>query len=184
MKLKRSVLVGALSLSMLLSACGNQNTNDNNGSNAESNDTAVTESVESTETTEEANKTNEMQYISVEDTKEKVEANDEEYVFLDVRKAEDYQAGHVKNFINADLDKAKDGDIEDGKTNIKEALAGEPTNDKKYVLLCYSGKSYAQAGTDILINEFKIDPSNVYTIEGGMKAWEAAGDDYTALIEK
>ena len=37
--------------------------------------------------------------------------------------------------------------------------------------MCYSGAGYAQVGTDLLINEMGVNPENIYTVEGGMKAW-------------
>ena len=41
---------------------------------------------------------------------------------------------------------------------------------KTLVLVCYSGASYAQAGTNIL-SEMGADMDSVKTLEGGMKAW-------------
>ena len=129
---------------------------------------------------------NEMNYISVEDTKEALDANDEDYVFLDVRTAEKFEEGHIDGFVSADMDGAnKKGDFEDGKAKMEEALGTDkPASDKKYVLLCNTGKSYAQAGTDVLIDEMGVSPESIFTIEGGMEAWQNAGDDYKALIVK
>ena len=44
------------------------------------------------------------------------------------------------------------------------------------ILVCYSGKRYAQAGTNIL-SVTGYDMSKVYTLEGGFKAWSAAYPD-------
>ena len=67
---------------------------------------------------------------------------------------------------------------------MTEALGTDaPSSDKKYVLLCYSGKSYAQAGTDVLVDELGVDAGSIYTLEGGMEAWNNAGDEYKALVK-
>lgn len=131
---------------------------------------------------------NEMQYIAVEDVKGLVEEGSSEYIILDVRKVEDYDTSHIRGSISADQDAAnKGGDDAKGIENLKEALSGatgsETGNpDDKYVLVCYSGKSYAQKGTDLMI-EMGIPKDKIYTLEGGMKAWEEAGDDYTGLLD-
>lgn len=128
---------------------------------------------------------NEMQYMTAEETKKALESGSDEYIFLDVRQAESYEEGHVDGFTLADMHEAnKNGNKEDGKAKMIEALGTEtPASDKKYVLLCYSGKSYAQAGTDVLVDELKVDPGSIYTLEGGMEAWMNAGDDYKALVK-
>lgn len=129
------------------------------------------------ETPAEETETHAMSYISAEDTKAIVDGgNEKDYVLLDVRKAEDFDAGHTDNFSSADLDKAKEGDAADGKANLEKAIdeqtGGEGIGDKEVLLMCYSGKSYAQAGTDLLINELGVNPDQIKTIEGGMKAYE------------
>ena len=96
-------------------------------------------------------------------------------VFLDVRKADDYKAGHIIGAINADMDKAKDGDTTDGLVTMSKVLSDNKITDKKLVLVCYSGKKYAQAATNSL-NALGYDMSKVVTLEGGMKAWTEAGN--------
>lgn len=130
---------------------------------------------------------NPMQYIGVEDLKESIESGTNEYIILDVRKVEDYNTSHIIGAYLADQDAAKNGDHEDGIANLKaalqEATGSETGNDgEKYALVCYSGKSYAQKATDLMI-EMGISADQIFTLEGGMKAWEEGGDDYKALLE-
>lgn len=105
----------------------------------------------------------------------KSEVGSSDVVFLDVRKADDYKAGHIEGAINADMDKAKDGDTTDGLVTMSKALSNNKITDKKLVLVCYSGKKYAQAATNSL-NALGYDMSKVVTLEGGMKAWTEAGN--------
>lgn len=100
-----------------------------------------------------------------------------DYVFIDLRKADDYKAGHIKGSIAADMDACKGGDFQNGVDTMKEALkdatGSESGADKKLVLICYSGKTYAQAGTNVL-SAIGANMDNVFTLEGGMKAWTGA----------
>lgn len=118
-----------------------------------------------------------MSYISIEDAKAALDANDDSYVFVDVRKAEDYSAAHIPTSISADMDAAKDGDTESGKEALTTALTSATGDsvgaDKKLVLICYSGKAYAQATTNIL-SDMGATMGNVFTLEGGMTAWSEA----------
>ncbi|MDO5690270.1 MAG: rhodanese-like domain-containing protein [Tissierellia bacterium] len=149
----------------------------------------ATETAETTEaaTTEAAAATNEMKYVTPEDLKADIEGNTGEYVVLDVRKIADYDTAHIDGSISADLDAAKEGDDEDGKAKLKAALK-EATGDEagkegtKYALVCYSGKSYAQKGTDLLI-DLGVPADSIFTLEGGVKAWEDKGDDYKSLMK-
>lgn len=112
-----------------------------------------------------------MQYISVEDLQRAVESKDKDIVTLDVRQTKDFEKAHIINAIGANLHKAnKEGDIEDGKQQLESALENvEQDEHTKYYLVCYSGVSYAQAATNIMINELGISPEQVYTVKGGMK---------------
>lgn len=98
-------------------------------------------------------------------------------MFIDLRKADDYKAGHIKGSIAADMDACKGGDFQNCVDTMKEALkdatGSENGADKKLVLICYSGKSYAQAGTNVL-SAIGANMDNVFTLEGGMKAWAGA----------
>lgn len=108
-----------------------------------------------------------MQYMTPDDAQ--ADLGNADYIYLDLRKAEDYQKGHIEGAINADMDKAKDGDFASGVENMEKALNG--ADGKDLVLICYSGKRYAQAGTNVL-SALGYDMSKVYTLEGGMKAWK------------
>ena len=105
----------------------------------------------------------------------KDEVGKDDVVFLDVRKAEDYKAGHIIGAVNADMDKAKDGDNENGKSTMEAAIKDNNLKSQKLVLVCYSGKKYAQAGTNIL-SALGYDMSKVVTLQGGMKAWTEGGN--------
>ena len=113
----------------------------------------------------------EMQYITPADALEVIE--NEEYVFFDVRKAEDYAAGHIPGALGYDMDAAKEGNFQAGVTTMTPALRGL---DKQIILVCYSGKRYAQATTNVL-SALGYDMSKVYTLEGGFTAWSETYPD-------
>lgn len=98
-------------------------------------------------------------------------------MFIDLRKADDYKVGHIKGAIAADMDACKGGDFQNGvdtmKAALKDATGSESGADKKLVLICYSGKTYAQAGTNVL-SVIGANMDDVFTLEGGMKAWTGA----------
>lgn len=131
---------------------------------------------------------NPMEYVGIEDLKGSIESGSDEYVILDVRKVEDFNTSHIVGSYDADVDAAnKGGDDESGTANLKAALqkaTGSETGNpgEKYALVCYSGKSYAQKATDLMI-EMGMSADQIYTLEGGMTAWEEGGDDYKALLE-
>ncbi len=106
-----------------------------------------------------------MQYITVEDAAAVV--GTEDYVFFDVRKAEDYTAGHIPGAVSQDMDAAKNGDFNAGVGVMKMATRDLDAN---IVVICYSGKSYAQATTNVL-SALGYDMTKVYTLEGGFTAW-------------
>lgn len=116
-----------------------------------------------------------MNYIQPDEVE--AQLGNDDYLIVDVRKAADYEAGHIPGAINADMDAAKDGDIESGIENmtaaLQEATGSDTGEGKTLVLVCYSGNRYAQAGTNIL-GALGADMSNVFTLEGGMKAWTGA----------
>lgn len=132
---------------------------------------------------------NKMNYINKDEVKKLVDSDSDEYVLLDVRQAKDYETEHLKGAYLADVHEAnKNGKDEIGtehlKTALKEATGSETGNpDTKYALMCYSGASYAQKATDLLI-DMGVSPDKIYTIEGGMKDWEAGGDEYKGLLTK
>ena len=106
-----------------------------------------------------------MQYITADEAKALV--NSDEYVFFDVRKAADSSANSIVGAQAWDLDAAKEGDAEAGKATMTEATKGL---DKKIIVVCYSGKRYAQATTNALA-AIGYDMSKVYTLEGGFNNW-------------
>ena len=116
----------------------------------------------------------EMQYITPADALEVIES--EEYVFFDVRKAADYAAGHIPGALGYDMDAAKEGNFQAGVTTMTPALRGL---DKNIILVCYSGKRYAQASTNVL-SAMGYDMTKVYTLEGGFTAWS---ETYPETIE-
>ena len=125
-----------------------------------------------------------MQYIKAEELKDLL--NSDEYVIFDVRKAADSSANTIPGAQAWDMDKAKEGDAEAGKATMTEATKGL---DKKIILVCYSGKRYAQASTNALA-AIGYDMSKVYTLEGGFTNWSAtytelttAGEAYVAPTE-
>lgn len=139
--------------------------------------------------TEKAATPNPMVYVGIESIKDSIESGSDEYVILDTRKVEDFNTSHIVGSISADVDAAnKGGDDATGTANIKAALleaTGKEVGNtgEKYALLCYSGKSYAQKATDLML-EMGISADQIYTVEGGMTAWEAGGDDYKGLLEQ
>ena len=106
-----------------------------------------------------------MQYITIEDAKTKLE--DDSYVFFDVRKAADSSAMTIPGAEAWDMDAAKEGDAEAGKATMTEATKDL---DKNIIVVCYSGKRYAQATTNALA-AIGYDMSKVFTLEGGFTAW-------------
>ena len=109
-----------------------------------------------------------MQYMTPAEALELLE--NEEYVFFDVRKAADYATAHIPGALGYDMDAAKEGDFKAGVATMTPALRGL---DKNLILICYSGKRYAQATTNVL-SALGYDMSKVFTLEGGFTAWSEA----------
>ena len=114
-----------------------------------------------------------MQYIKAEDAKELLQSD--EYVFFDIRKAADSSTNSIPGAQAWDMDKAKEGDAEAGKATMTEATRDL---DKKIILVCYSGKRYAQAATNAL-SAIGYDMTKVYTLEGGFTNWSATYPELT-----
>ena len=106
-----------------------------------------------------------MQYITAEEAKELLE--NDAYVFFDVRKAADSSTSTIPGAVAWDMDAAKEGDAEAGKATMTEATKGL---DKNLILVCYSGKRYAQATTNAL-SAIGYDMTKVFTLEGGFNGW-------------
>lgn len=95
------------------------------------------------------------------------------YLVMDVRKAADYEAAHIPGSISVDMDAAKEGDFEAGVAAMTAATEGV---DDTLVLVCYSGKKYAQASTNVLA-AIGYDMTKVYTLEGGFTNWQEVSAD-------
>ena len=201
----KRVLAIALSAAMLVSMMAGCSSNENSTETSTNTTEQTTEAPETTEeeapaeeeaSTDEETSSEivapeadvEMQYITVEDASANLESDD--YTFIDVRKAEDYAASHIPGAISADMDAAKNGDFDAGVATMQEVL--NSGIDNNLVLICYSGKTYAQATTNVL-SALGYDMSKVYTLEGGFTAWtetypdnvesgEAAADTASAEI--
>ena len=179
----KRVLAIALSAAMLVSMMAGCSSNENSTETSTNTTEQTTEAPETTEeeapaeeeaSTDEETSSEivapeadvEMQYITVEDASANLESDD--YTFIDVRKAEDYATSHMPGAISADMDAAKNGDFDAGVATMQEVLNSGVDNN--LVLICYSGKTYAQATTNVL-SALGYDMSKVYTLEGGFTAW-------------
>ena len=162
MKRMFSALLLALSMLLALTACGGQTA-------SEPTPTPSAAAPGSEITAPESDVA--MQYISVEDAANVLD--DESYVFFDVRKAADYDTSHIPGALSYDMDAAKNGDFDAGVATMQEAIDGL---DKNIVVICYSGKTYAQATTNVL-SALGYDMSKVYTLEGGFTAWSETYHD-------
>jgi len=99
---------------------------------------------------------------------------DEGYLVVDVRKAADYETSHIPGAVSADMDAVISGeDVAAGVVTMEAATDGL---DDTLVVICYSGKRYAQATTNTLA-KLGYDMSKVYTLEGGFKGWSETYPD-------
>ena len=114
-----------------------------------------------------------MQYIKADEAKNLLESD--EYVFFDIRKAADSSTNSIPGALAYDMDAAKEGDAEAGKATMTEATKDL---DKKIILVCYSGKRYAQAATNAL-SAIGYDMTKVFTLEGGFTNWSATYPELT-----
>lgn len=97
-----------------------------------------------------------IKQISVEQAKQTSEKADVQ--FIDVRTIEEYKSGHAPKAINLPLDSLEQ--------NISKLDKSKPV-----YLICQTGRR-SQKGAEILQkNGFK----DLYNIEGGTSAWQAAG---------
>ena len=113
----------------------------------------------------------EMKYMTGEELTEVL--GQDGYLVLDVRKAADYETSHIPGAVSADMDAAVNGDTEAGIETMTAATEGV---DDTIVLVCYSGKKYAQASTNAL-SEIGYDMDKVFTLEGGFNGWTEAYPD-------
>jgi phage shock protein E len=82
-------------------------------------------------------------------------------VVLDVRSTKEYQAGHMPSAVNIDVNAL---DFE------KKVKALDP--NKTYLVHCAAGGRSAKACDKLSKLNFK----DLYNLEGGMRAWEKAGN--------
>jgi rhodanese-related sulfurtransferase len=85
-------------------------------------------------------------------------------VLLDVREADEWQAGHAAKAVWIPL-----GEIA---ARADELRATEPTVDRRIVAVCRSGGRSERATRFLLAQGF-----DVVNLAGGMRAWAAAGLD-------
>ena len=116
----------------------------------------------------------EMKYMSVADAHGLL--NTDGYTFVDVRKAADHNTSTVPGAVGIDMDAAKEGDFAAGVTAMKQLTQA---TDDTLIIICYSGKRYAQATTNVLY-ALGYDMSKVYTLEGGFTAWT---ETYASEVE-
>ena len=109
-----------------------------------------------------------MQYMTVAEAHELLNA--EGYIFVDVRKAADHNTSTIPGAIGIDMDAAKEGDFAAGVAAMENLVQ---TANENLVIICYSGKRYAQATTNVL-SALGYDMTKVYTLEGGFTAWSEA----------
>ena len=113
----------------------------------------------------------EMQYMTVEELNDVLGTAG--YVILDVRKAADYETSHIPGAVSADMDAAVNGDTAAGEETMTAATEGL---DDTLVLVCYSGKKYAQASTNALA-QIGYDMEKVFTLQDGFNGWSEAYHD-------
>ena len=159
MKKFLAIVLCIVSILAFMTACGNTQNNSSNSNS--SNDGGITAPASDVE----------MQYMSVENAANVLGTDG--YLFLDVRKAADYDTSHIPGAVSADMDAAKNGDFDAGVATMQAATDGV---DDTLIVICYSGKSYAQATTNVL-SALGYDMSKVYTLEGGFTAWTEAYPD-------
>ena len=111
----------------------------------------------------------EMKYMTADET-EAVLGNTD-YVIVDVRKAADYAEGHIPGSVSVDMDAAVNGD--NAAAAMKAAFDGK---DSTLILVCYSGKKYAQASTNAL-SAIGYDMSKVFTLQDGFNNWKEVKAD-------
>ena len=113
----------------------------------------------------------EMKYMTADET-EAVLGNTD-YVIVDVRKAADYAEGHIPGSVSVDMDAAVNGDTAADEAAMKAAFDGK---DSTLILVCYSGKKYAQASTNAL-SAIGYDMSKVFTLQDGFNNWKEVKAD-------
>lgn len=137
MKLQKLLLWGVVLAGLSLTACGNTATQEQ---------TQTEQTQSATETAAVKEMTGEELDKIVEDNKAK-----ENYLVIDVRSKEEYDAGHVKHAININVDELKD--------NLSRI---EAYKDKDVVTVCNTGKKSKTAADELVAAGF----TNVHNAEG------------------
>jgi len=114
-----------------------------------------------------------MKYMTADET-EAVLGTDG-YTIVDLRKAADYEEAHIPGAISVDMSAAVEGDTAAGEAAMAKAAAGL---DDTLILVCYSGKKYAQAGTNALA-ALGYDMEKVFTLKDGFNGWAENKADLT-----
>jgi thiosulfate/3-mercaptopyruvate sulfurtransferase len=117
--------------------------------------------------------------------------NDGSLKLIDLRKAADFKTAHIPGAVSADVSGAVSGEnAAAAKANVEAAIAGDPA-DQKYVLLCYTGNKYANAGREILLGLGK-ENTNLFILgqddktqgpNGGMAGWNAKGYETVPVVD-
>lgn len=117
----------------------------------------------------------ETKYVSVEDTFNAM--NNDDVVILDVRQNKDYVDAHIPGAVSASCAEHVIGkENKDGSASANlDKIVAKYGKDKKYYLVCYSGKRYAAAATELLAS---VGVTNVYTVTGGMGTWNTKYPNY------
>ena len=106
-----------------------------------------------------------------------VKAAQSDTVILDARKADDYKDAHIEGAVSADVGYYIDNKYsskDEADANVK-TVVDKYGEDKKYIVICYSGNIYAKAATEVLV-ENGVKVSNISILTGGMGAWRSAGE--------
>ncbi|MCL1854539.1 MAG: rhodanese-like domain-containing protein [Clostridia bacterium] len=108
--------------------------------------------------------------LSAETVKTIVDDQDDNYVILSIRRAEDYEAGHIAGAVNIPYGQG-----------MEEALSQLPA-DKTIVVYCYSGQTSSQT-TAVL----RLMGYDAYSMSGGMGNADAGtgwlGQGYEVVME-
>ena len=112
-----------------------------------------------------------MQYMTADETLAVL--GTEGYTLVDLRAAADYAEAHIPGSVSIPMDEAVNGDTAAGETAMKAGTEG--LNDT-LILICYSGRAYAQAGTNAL-SAIGYNMGKVYTLEGGFNNWKEVNPD-------
>lgn len=156
MKRKIAALLMASALAAaLITACGSGG-EETSGESAEETTAEETSGEESEEASD--------GYVSAEDAVAAAKAGDTHV--LDVREWANYVGGRVVNSEWCPIFPLEDDSLAEAMTEYADANFGD---DKDIYIICNSGAKGAEKATEVL-TESGIDPSRLFTVEGGAKA--------------